>query len=293
MTMSMAIVTSSGYAQKEFSKEYHEEFQVNPGAILKTESSFSEIKISTWNKNIISVSIFAIADAKNQDAAEDLIDKLTVTIKGATDEVSIKTQLDNNWSWGNKKNTSNLDIRIEVKAPAHVKLRLEHSFGDMEIDSFTGNARIDVEYGKMTATELLGQNNDVEVSFGDGEISAFGGGQIEVEYGEARIGSLAYDTEIECAYGNLKVDSVKEGCKKLDLDCAYGDIKVGVSESGAYTFEGKSSFGNVKIPDGVKPSSNSDEYFSSEMRATHGSSSSPTVITANASFGDVKIYWNK
>lgn len=284
-------LTSSGYAQKEYSKDYNEEFTVEQGAILKTESSFSEMTISTWNKNSIQVKITAVAKAKNEKDAEDLIDKLTVKIRGASDEVYVSTDIDNTWNWGGKNKSDQLELEIHIHAPEHARLRISHSFGDVEIDSFSGNSRVEVEYGALEAQALSGTDNELEVSFGSGRVKAFGGGEIEFQYGEGKIGSISHSTEIECAYGDIKIESVASSCKSLEVDCDYGDIKVGLDKKGNYEFEGSSSFGNVRIPDGVEPKSSSDEYFSSEIRASSGSGSDPTRISAEANFGDVKFHW--
>lgn len=286
------ILTSSGYAQKEYSKDYNEEFTVEQGAILKTESSFSELVISTWNKNSIQVKITAVVKAKNEKNAEDLIDKLTVKIRGASDEVYVSTDVDNTWNWGGKNKADQLEVEIHIHAPAHVRLRVSHSFGDVEIDSFSGNSRVEVEYGALEAESLSGIDNELEVGFGSGQIESFGGGEIDFQYGEGQIGSISHSTDIECAYGDIEIESIAMSCKSLEVDCDYGDIKVGLKKRGNYEFEGSSSFGNVRIPDGVEPSSSSDEYFSSEVRARSGSGSDPTHISAEANFGDIKFHWN-
>lgn len=279
----IAQANSTKNSDKEYSQSFEENFKVSGSSTLELRSDFSTVEILDWNQNEIEVLIKVSVDSKNENAAQNFLDKATVRISKDGNTVSVSTDFESNHNWKH----GSFDIDITIRAPKDCRLELNHSFGGMTLGSFSGASDIDSEYGSITAKSLGSPNNNLEVSFGSANIDRFGGGFLSVEYGSAEIGHLLSECEIENSFSELEIDHLDLQNGEIEVDNSYGSITLGVSESQNFSFDTKASFGDIDLPKGVQYTKKEDDSFSSSRKGNKGNGGIHFKI--NTRFGGVEI----
>lgn len=136
------------------------------------------IKISTWDKNEISITgSVSINGGENDDAFEllqstsgnmiyienkirnlkELPHRITVTNNG--EKVTFKTKADyqqyceeHGRNFNQRSEGVDMDILLEVKVPRNIEVKLESVYGVVEVKNYTGPLTVEATYGGVDVT---------------------------------------------------------------------------------------------------------------------------------------------
>jgi hypothetical protein len=166
----MILFTGVVYAQTPVNKTY----PVKQGQQIALRFDFPElVKISTWDKNEISITgSVSINGGENDDAFEllesnsaniisienkirnlkELPHRITIVNKG--EKITFKTKADfqkycedNGKNFNTRSEEVDMDILLEVKVPKSAEVTLESVYGMVEVKNYNGPLTVEATYG--------------------------------------------------------------------------------------------------------------------------------------------------
>jgi DUF4097 and DUF4098 domain-containing protein YvlB len=183
-------------------------FNVSKGGTVEVSTSVGDIRISTWEKNEVYVTVEGLED-------EDF-DRVKMKQDGNVVRVSYRSRW-NSWS---------SNVQFDISVPSQFNLDLSTSGGDLEVKS-TLNGKIDgsTSGGSIKLGNVTG--GPVEVSTSGGDISTGridGDGTLKTSGGDINVGSVNGSLNVNTSGGTIQVETV---AKTLDARTAGGDIIIG------------------------------------------------------------------
>ncbi len=154
-------------------------YPVTAGQKISLRFDYPElVKISTWDKNEISITgSVSINGGENDDAFEflqstsgnmiyienkirnlkELPHRITVTNNG--EKVTFKTKADyqkyceeHGRNFNQRSEGVDMDILLEVKVPRNIEVKLESVYGVVEVKNYTGPLTVEATYGGVDVT---------------------------------------------------------------------------------------------------------------------------------------------
>lgn len=198
------------------SKSFTKSFTVDKNDKINLSNQYGTITIKTWDKNEIKVDVDMKAYAKTDDEAQKLIDDLSISATKSGDLVSYKTEMgDRNGNWGSSVKNGKTIWRREVKVyytvymPANNSLTVSQQYGNVIIGDFSGPTSLKLQYGNLTAGNLMNGNNYISIQYGKGEVKDMGGAQIKHQYGSGITLGTVSNLDLNAQYTSVKITAVK------------------------------------------------------------------------------------
>lgn len=168
-------------------------FQITDGKKVNVSCDGGDVIITPWDKAEVYVKITG-----NENAAT----KYDYIFNSNPDEVSIKAERKNGWSW-----FSNISLKIEVKVPKKFNVYVGMSGGDIKVGGVTGGIYLETSGGDIWGDRFEGNF-----------IASTSGGDINIFCSNAKI-------EASTSGGDITVEYVGEN-QGIDLSTSGGDIDV-------------------------------------------------------------------
>ncbi|MBU1100896.1 MAG: DUF4097 domain-containing protein [Bacteroidetes bacterium] len=260
---------SSLNAQKRIIVE--KTFNVSAGQQLKVEAEGCDLKVDTWNKNIVEVKVYGNSRAE---------DKLDFEFEQTSDGVEVYAEKRGGFfgSW-----FSSIQCRIEVMVPEKFDAYVKTSGGDILLDNLEGEIEVKTSGGDIDLKNTIGSlyagtsggdvlaNNhkgDSRLSTSGGDIKArdlvgdvkasTSGGDIELFVKNAKV-------EAHTSGGDIDVDLAGPN-KGIELGTSGGDINLTVPKDIKGDFDLKASGGRVYCDlDATKVYRDSKRNFEAEI----------------------------
>ncbi len=276
LSLLLIVTVSFSLSAQDARKEYTENYNVDKGVTLDTDTKYSDVELITWDKSVVDVLAVVEVDASSQNRAEEALKKVDVKISKSGNTIYVKTEMENGWSRNVKTK-----ITITIKAPAWVNLDLESSYGDLFIQEASEKVQIDMKYGNLKAGTISRGNvkpfNFIDLAYSDGVIDEAGWLNLELSYSNMEInlskmlfveskyskllgdkaGGIvtegAYDKyyfdEVDSFVAELRYSGLKFGKlnKVLDLHSAYTGVKIGTLSNGFDKVDAELSYGNLHV----------------------------------------------
>ena len=86
----LCLLTTFGYAQKKLSKT-SQSIKVNKDVVIDLSTSYVEIEIDTWNKDIVEVDAYIESDQLSDDELERALEAWNLKVDGSNDRVTISS----------------------------------------------------------------------------------------------------------------------------------------------------------------------------------------------------------
>jgi hypothetical protein len=216
-----------GSVQKE--KTLHKIYQVSSSGTVFIDNSYGNINISTWQKNLVEISVNISVDGNSEDIVNKQLQYIDVTFSQNGSQVKALTNINsikNSWSiwslFGNSSKSVNFKINYEVKMPINHNLKISNDYGNISIDELNGNLDLNADYGRFNFGNLNGKRNNISVDyFSTSSIDFVNKADIRADYSRINIGS-AYALDMACDYSTIKIDKVR----RLKFSNDYGSISV-------------------------------------------------------------------
>jgi len=221
----IAAIALKGQGTQIFEKE----MEVSSNTTLTIDNKFGDIETSTWNKNRILVTVNVSGDFKNES---EINKKVEIEFASSTGEISLETIIDGNLG------SKSTQINYTVKMPAAMNINFENEFGNLYLETLTGEAEIENKFGNVKLGTLKGNNNQIDIKFGNLKITDFNSGVIDINNGNTEI-TKARKLRLDAKFGNVELGKVKEATvelkngsfsieevDKLNIDGAFGGLKI-------------------------------------------------------------------
>lgn len=211
-------------------------FPVSAGQKISLRFDYPElVKISTWDKNEISIGgSVSINGGENDDAFEliqsasgntifienrirnlkELPHRITVINKG--EKITFKSKVDyqkyceeNGNKFNQRSEGVDMDILLEIKVPKGIEVKLESVYGMVEVKNYAGPLTVEATYGGVDVTVVEKTMGEVSAETNYGQIYTnlnlkFSGSEFEDfhTYVSAKLGS-GPKYSFESKYGNV------------------------------------------------------------------------------------------
>lgn len=303
-------------------KNYSKTYSVDGNDKLQIENKFGKVIVNTWNRNEIKVDIQIKADADADDAAQKLLDGVSISDSKDGDVVYFKTRIDNdnrgNWgSWfgAGKSHVRKIEVNYTVYMPAKNALSITNNYGGTVLsDALSGKVIVNSAYGSLTAKALSNPDNQIRVQYGSAKIENLSGSEVKVSYGSLLIGesdNLNADVSYSSAKitrltssgninarfsGTVEVGDVGKNVTNLTINSSYSGVKLGLSNDQNTDFNvsvsyGGFSYGSVPVSITSKTPEDGERGFSptKTYKGKVGKGNADKVISIKSTFGSVKF----
>jgi DUF4097 and DUF4098 domain-containing protein YvlB len=194
------------YQEKSFNTGYGKTFTL--GAVS------GDSKITTWDREEVSIKIYANREAR---------DKVIFEFNSDDNGVTVKEESKNK----NERNSyNNVKIRYEISMPKRYNTSIATASGDLELGSLEGNVNYTSASGDIKSSDITGK---VIISTASGDInlsSVTGETEISTASGEITCSSLSGDISASTASGDIVLTGNRGA---LEVSTASGDITINYS----------------------------------------------------------------
>ena len=288
--MSMAKTGDNVEKKRTITKSY----TVGPDDRLSIENSFGNIVVTTWDKNEIQVDIEIGVHATSDERAQRMMDQINVTYHQNGKEIGFKTEIGN---MGKGKDNGGEDNRkfyvdYKVSMPSRNPLRIENSFGKINIPDFNGTASLTSKFGELT-TGKIPNAKTIHVEFGKAEIGRLNNADVVLKFNsKSTIAGISGNSKVDVQFCSQVSIFVDKTIGDLSLFQSYSTIDLKVPDDLSAQFDVYTNFGSFKNKTGFHISKeNEDESsgpkFDNNYSGKAGSGSSKIKI--KSSFGSVRL----
>lgn len=198
-----------GYlAKKEFTKSFKEEFDIASNGEVGLHNRYGKIDVKTWDQNKVKVDVTITVNAKNEQTANEVFERIDIDFTNGSDYVKVETSIESKKSgwggWWSSSNKSDYTINYEVYMPATCELDLSNKYGDSYVDALDNNANVVVKYGNI---RMEGVKNDLnlDIGYGNGTVVSAGDTEVLIKYGRINL-KEAKDVDMESKYSKINID---------------------------------------------------------------------------------------
>ena len=152
-SIAVALTVASTASADKLQETFDRTVDVRSGAAISLENTNGRIVVTSWDQP--RVRIHAIKKAE----AREVMDKLSVEVRGGGDNLSIVSRMPNkgdgflDFLFGNGGNSS---IEYELTVPRSADLKLENTNGSITVSDVTGNIELGTTNGRIEANRCAG-----------------------------------------------------------------------------------------------------------------------------------------
>ena len=282
------LMSAQGLAadKTDYKKHYSKNVPINPDALLEIDADFSSVEIMNWDKNEIDVYIEIIVEARSEDKAEKIFDKITAEITDSKDRVSIEVFKEDDKGMNN---TTGWQINMRIKAPKTISLDANIIFGDLDIARIDGKADIDLDFGDLDIDKLSNANSSIDIVYGDADLGHVRAESINLGFGDMDIQNLDSDCQFTMSYGDADIHKVTKQCQKLDVELSFGDLDLVLSSDMRADISAESSFGDVSFSGGIEKTKKESGMLSEELEGKLNGGGG-AQISLYSSYGEIDVH---
>ncbi|HEU5166999.1 MAG TPA: hypothetical protein VFU29_15720 [Chitinophagaceae bacterium] len=276
------------FKERNISKTY-----TASGNSLNVENRFGNVKITTWDKNEIKVDIHLETSSTDKEFTEKSFERMDVEESKEGNNINLKTILNK----GGEKNTgcnncsNTIVVDYDIRIPANNTLKIQNSFGDINIPDYTGPVTLTVKYGGLTAGKLS-RPEKIVVEFGKADLKSIGNIDLEFKYSKVNIGNLTGNCKLKfsfCGYSKINLDN---GLTSLTVNDSYSSVHLVPPAKLAASYTITTSYGSFvdKTDIGINRADTPSKYGADLTRRFEGKSGAGTVkVDIKSSFGKIMI----
>ena len=224
---------------REFSKTINKQFNMSADGLVELANKHGKIDIKTWDKSAVRISVKIIVEAKDEEDAQDVFERIEINFFNSTETVGAETEIAERksswWSWGDS--SDDFSINYEVYMPASANLNVTAKYCDVYADEIGGRGEFTVKYGNFKL-DGLGEDSKINLAYGNGTLISSRDLNVELAYGNLDVGE-ASDVSIEVRYGKFTVERAGD----ILSDSRYSNFRLG--EIREFRNDGK--YDNVEI----------------------------------------------
>ena len=262
---------------------------------LEIDNSFGNVKFITASGNDIKVNVHIEVSSDNEEHAQTMFDRISVTDKQQGNQISFKTTMKDNNKGKNDKNCkdckSNMRIDYEVQLPATVPLQVSNSFGNIELPDYRGAVSLENKFGQLK-TGNLQEVKKLNVEFGEANLGQLSNLKAVFKFSDVKIENLSGNNTIKMEFCGSSKIGLAGNLQSLDLNESYSTVNLRPASNLSASYDLKTSFGSVKdrANIGITRTDKPDKYGPDSNKQYSGKSGSGSAkITVKSSFGDIIV----
>ncbi len=201
----------------EKSKTINKTFEVSTEDMISVKNSFGQVHVTTWDQSTVEVEVEITVESRYDNRLEEMLEDITIDFQEQGGGVYMRTNNDLN-----TRNNEEFEINYTIKLPRANPLEVRNAYGDIYLDDRAGEVDIDLSYGDLKAGNLA-KGGELKLSFGKGDVQAFGDGRIELKYMNFFSLDEAKELELDQQYSELEIGKVI----RVDMRSRYGQAEFG------------------------------------------------------------------
>jgi hypothetical protein len=271
----------------EKKKTYEKSYPLTSSDKVKISNQFGSVKLSTWDKSEIKVSVEMIASAKSESRATNILESLSVSDKKNGNVVSFKTSIDNDRD--NNNGSQTMEINYTVFMPTNNALELKNEFGATTISDFEGNADLTSKFGSLT-TGKLGNVEEILVEFGKAKIESITNGTATFKFSKAEVNHLKGSNTIKFEFCDKSKVAMDNDATSVTINESYSKLYIVPSANFSATYNVRTNFGSFKNRTGNKFNRTDEvpEYGNDSDKEYEGQTGSGACkVKIKSSFGNI------
>lgn len=225
-------------ADAQSTKKQDYSFNTTSGSMLSIRNSFGDINVEEFAGSKIEVNIEIIVEAKNAKNTKEYLSKIYVDAQEQGNDVFLKTVNDLK---GMK--VKNFQVNYDVKIPRNTDVKIKNSFGDVNVQTLSGSVNLTVQHGDCFLATSEGDNNVLNVEFGDIRVIESGDIQIVSKHGDVSLGNVAR-LKLASQFGDATVQDLRGNA---DINTMHGDFEIDKVGSKVQFINIKAQFSDVDI----------------------------------------------
>jgi len=201
-----ALALAPAVAAAREHRELSESFQYLRGQTVRLDFPVGELEIEASSGDKVEVELRAECRWDNSRCYAALED-VRIVSRSSDRRLSIEIEGDKNWGRGK------LELEGTIRVPRQAELDVEFGIGELEIDDFEGDVRVDMGIGDVTVRADASKVRSVDIDAGIGEATLSG-----VRENVRGRRSLLIGAEVSWDDGS--------GGSRIVVDLGIGDAKV-------------------------------------------------------------------
>jgi DUF4097 and DUF4098 domain-containing protein YvlB len=212
------------------------------------DSSVGKVTVTAGDGDEIVIAMHKTAWAATQEAAQEALDNLKVSITQDGDAVRVEYKQPNRVFIASQGIADTVDFTITV--PRDVVMTVHTGSGDVALEGTRGDASLEADYGDIAISNLKGGLN-AETSSGKVGAEDIQAGKMDIvlhsDYGKVTLDeSAARKVKLSSSSGDLTLNDVN-AAGEVSLDSNYGEILFEDGSAGSLTIEASS--GRITLTD--------------------------------------------
>lgn len=234
----VALFAADDIGRKEYVKEINKSFDMERKGELSIINKHGKVDIKTWDKPEVKIEVKIIVQAKDDDRAEDIFNRINIAFENGDDFVKAMTDIKSkkgswtSWSaWNSSSDRDEFEINYEVNMPADGRLEVRNKYGDTYVAETDGPVNAEVGYGSI---RFEGVNNELKLYLGYGDATVIKAESITAEVNYSKIGIRnASDADLNTKYSKVNIEEVGS----MRIITKYDEFNI--NKAGTMRTEGK------------------------------------------------------
>lgn len=297
-------------------KNYSKTYSVDGNDALVISNRYGKVVVTTWARNEIKVDVQIKVGAGSQDAAQKLLDNVTINDGKEGNKVNFSTNIgDVKSSWYSMftgGDNHKIEINYTVYMPLKNDLTIDNRYGAIEIPDMDSKVTINSAYGSFKGG-ALSKESSIRVKYGNADIASVDNCAIDVGYGNLnirsanrlaanisysgiKVGRLHESGAINIKYGGgVQLENVERSVNQLAINASYTNVNIGLASDENANFAVETHYGDFNY-DGhdvtiteKTPDDQGHPHFTKSYKGYLGKNSSDKNIIINASYGNVRF----
>ncbi len=312
----------------EKSKEYNFTLAAKDISLVSIDNQYGDVQVQIWNQNTIQVKVKVSANSSNERMISRYLDNIDIEKEVNKGTLSLKTIFKNDKiKPGEKGSSEYYKVKYEVSIPKNIKLKINNSFGNVDLPTFLAPLELNLSYGDLNSPEInnnlsllktrfsnvrvlnltganlnsafsdlnLGKVNNVEITSTKDKILAglLENIQGDLNYPKGLIKVLNEDINLKLNFSdNLTLEKLGNDLKTLEITSKYSDLLLPLQTGFNGILDVKTTNGNFFTTESLKVKITNQKKVENtkEVNAIIGSETKPSRrIIIHSINGDVKI----
>jgi hypothetical protein len=277
--------------KRTISKSYN----VGPEDKLSIENSFGNVVVTTWDKNEIQVEVEIGVRAPSEEKAQQMMNLIDVRDNQNGHDINFKTNIGHmsgKDNWNKNENTRKFYIDYKVVMPSKNPLRIENSFGKINIPNFEGSTSLTSKFGELT-TGKLPSAAMIHVEFGKADIGWLNNADVVFKFnGNSQVAGISGNSKVDVQFCSNVEITIDNAVRALSLFQSYSTINLRVSDNLSAQFDVHTNFGSFKNKTGFEIAEETeDESSGPKFDKTYSGKvgGGAAKIKIKSSFGNVRL----
>lgn len=184
------LLSAQVYSEK---REQGKSFKLKSGTSVLVSNKYGNVNVLPWEKDSVRIEVSISAQSKQASKVVKILSTIDCEMIATANSISARTVFYDNSAtfWkdvvsyaGQVINTSNnLQINYTVYMPVTNDIKIENKFGNVYMDSHSGNADITVSNGDLQARDFNG-GLKLKLEFGSASFQDAGKAQLSINYSD-------------------------------------------------------------------------------------------------------------